>query len=89
MQKIGVLNTIHLSLMIYVAAFAFYGLLSDPWLAIIPEVMQFLAFGFSMPACIVFFKERSPDKYSATVQGGCNYIFVKENYINITFKTQS
>ena len=70
--KLRVLNTVNLSLVIYVAAFANYGLLINPWLAIIPEVMQFFAFGISMPACIVYFKERTPEKYSATAQGGCN-----------------
>ncbi|KAL9952756.1 hypothetical protein ACROYT_G040051 [Oculina patagonica] len=68
-RKLGVLNTINLSLAIYVAAFVSYGLLSNVWLAIIPEVMQLTAFAFSMPACIVYFKERSPDEYSATLQG--------------------
>ena len=71
-QKLGVLNTVNLSLAIYVAAFVIYGLLTNPWSAIIPEVMQFLAFGISMPACIVYFKERTPEKYSATIQGGNN-----------------
>ena len=70
--KLGVLNTVNLSLAIYVAAFVIYGLLRNPWLAIIPEAMQFFAFGVSMPACIVYFKKRTPEKYSATTQGGCN-----------------
>jgi len=73
-QKLGVLNAINLSLAIYVAAFVFYELLTNPWLAIIPEVLQFFAFGVSMPACIVYFKKRAPEKYSATVQGGHNII---------------
>ena len=71
-RKLGVLNTVNLSLAIYVAAFVIYGLLTNPWLAIIPEVMQFFTFGVSMPACIVYFKERTPEKYSATTQGECN-----------------
>ena len=71
-RKLGVLNTVNLSLVIYVAAFVIYGLLTNLWLAIIPEVMQFFAFGVSLPACIVYFKERTPEKYSATTQGGCN-----------------
>ena len=71
-RKLGVLNTVNLSLAIYVAAFVIYGLLTNPWLAIIPDVMQFLAFGVSMPACILYFKKRTPEKYSATTQGGCN-----------------
>ena len=54
-RKLGVLNTVNLSLAIYVAAFVIYGLLTNPWLAIIPEVMQFFTFGVSMPACIVYF----------------------------------
>ena len=73
-QKLGVLNAINLSLAIYVAAFVFYGLLINPWLAIIPEVLQFFAYGVSMAACIVYFKKRAPEKYSATVQGGHNII---------------
>lgn len=77
-RKLGVLNTINLSLAIYVAAFVSYGLLSNVWLAIIPEVMQYMALGFSLPACIVYFKERSPDKYSATVQGGHNKYQLKK-----------
>ena len=76
-RKLGVLYTINLSLAIYVTAFVFYGLLSSPWLAIIPEVMQYIAFGISMPACIVYFKERSPEEYSATMQGGCKISFKK------------
>ena len=69
-QTLGVLNSVNLSLAIYVAGFVIYGLLSNPWLAIIPEVMQYFAYGVSMPACIVYFKERTPEEYSATVQGG-------------------
>ena len=68
-RKLGVIWTINMSLAIYVAPFVCYGLLSNPWLAIIPEVMQYIAFGLSMPDCIVYFKERSSDEYSATVQG--------------------
>ena len=71
-RKLGVLNTVNLSLAIYVVAFIIYGLLRNPWLAIIPEVMQYFAYGVSMPACIVYFKERTPEEYSATTQGGCN-----------------
>ena len=71
-RKVGCLNTINLSLAIFVAAFAFYGLLTNPWLAIIPEVMANFAFGLSMPACIMYFKERTPEEYSATTQGELN-----------------
>ena len=71
-RKIGVLNTVNLSLAIYVAAFVIYGLLTDPWLAVIPEVMQYLAYGISMSASIVYFKQRTPEEYSATTQGGLN-----------------
>ena len=71
-QTLGVLNTVNLSLAIYVAAFVIYGLLTNPWLAIIPEVMQYMAYGVSMPACILYFKQRTPEEYSATTQGGCN-----------------
>ncbi|KAJ7388153.1 hypothetical protein OS493_039528 [Desmophyllum pertusum] len=68
-RKVGVINTINLSLGVCVLAFVFYGLMSNPWLAIIPELMQYVCFAFSIPACILFFKERSPDEYSATIQG--------------------
>ncbi|XP_020603434.1 major facilitator superfamily domain-containing protein 6-like [Orbicella faveolata] len=68
-RKLGVLNTVNLSLAFYVAGFVIYGLLTNPWLAIIPEVMQFFAYGVSMPACIVYFKERTSEEYSATTQG--------------------
>jgi len=71
-RKLGVLNTVNLSLAFYVAGFVIYGLLTNPWLAIIPEVMQFFAYGVSMPACIVYFKERTPEEYSATTQGAYN-----------------
>ena len=71
-RKLGVLNTVNLSLAIYVAAFVIYGLLKNPWLAIIPEVMQCFAYGVSTPACIVYFKEKTPEEYSATTQGGRN-----------------
>ena len=71
-RTFGVLNAINLSLAIYIVAFVIYGLLRNPWLAIIPEVMQYFAYGVSMPACIVYFKERTPEEYSATTQGGCN-----------------
>ena len=68
-KKLGVLYAINLSLLMYVAAFLSYGLLTNPWLAIIPEVLQNVACGISMPACILYFKDRSPDEYSATIQG--------------------
>ena len=71
-RKLGILNTVDLSLAIYVAAFVIYGLLRNPWLAIIPEVMQYLAYGVSNPACIVHFKDRTRQEYSATTQGVCN-----------------
>jgi len=71
-RKLGCLNTINLSLAIYIAAFAVYGLLTNSWLAIIPEVMQYLAYGISMSASIVYFKERTPEEYSATTQGERN-----------------
>lgn len=71
-RKIGVLNTVNLSLAIYVAAFVIYGLLTHPWLAVIPEVMQYLAYGISMSVSIVYFKQRTPEEYSATTQGGLN-----------------
>ena len=71
-RKLGVLNAVNLSLAISVAAFVIYGLLTNPWLTIIPDAMQFFAFGVSMPACVVYFKERTPGKYSATVQGAHN-----------------
>ena len=71
-RKLGVINTVNLSLAIYVAALLIYGLLSNPWLAIIPEVMQYLAYGVSVPACILYFKERTPQEYLATTQGVCN-----------------
>ena len=70
-QKLGVLNTVNLSLAICVAAFVIYGLLTNPWLAIIPEIMQYLAYGVSVPACILYFKERTPQEYLATTQGMC------------------
>ena len=71
-QKLGVLNSVNLCLAICMAAFVIYGLLRNPWLAIIPEVMQYFAFGVSIPASIVYFKERTPQEYSATTQGGWN-----------------
>ena len=71
-RKLGVLNTVNLSLAICVAAFVIYGRLTNPWLAIIPEVMQYFAFGVSSSASIVYFKERTPEEYSATTQGGRN-----------------
>ena len=71
-QKLGVLNSVNLCLAICMAAFVIYGLLRNPWLAIIPEVMQYFAFGVSIPASIVYFKERTPQEYSATTQAGWN-----------------
>ena len=68
-RALGVLNTIHLSLLIYVFAFVLYGLLTDPWLALVPEVMQSVAFAISMPASILFFVEKSSPSLAATMQG--------------------
>ena len=68
-RAIGVFNTIHFSLVMYVFAFFFYGVINDPWLALIPELLQCLAFAISMPACIVYFTENSPLRLSATAQG--------------------
>ena len=81
-RKLGVLNTVNLCLAICVAAFVIYGLLTNPWLAIIPEVMQYFAFGVSIPASIVYFKERTPQEYSATTQGGCNNLNINKKKAN-------
>ena len=68
-RAIGVFNTIHFSLVMYVFAFFFYGVINDPWLALIPELLQCLAFATSMPACILYFTENSPPRLSSTAQG--------------------
>ena len=68
-RALGVFNTIHASLIIYVFAFIVYGLITNPSLALLPEVMQAAAFVISMPACILYFKEKSPPRLSVTMQG--------------------
>ena len=68
-RVLGVVNTIHASLIIYVFAFIVYGLITNPWLALVPEVMQAAAFAISMPSCILYFQEKSPPWLSATMQG--------------------
>ena len=65
----GVLNTIHASLSIYVFAFVLFGVITDPWLAIVPEVIQGVAFAISMPAAILCFIDKSPQSLAATMQG--------------------
>ena len=62
-KKLGVLYAVNLSLLMYVVGFLSYGVLTNPWLAIIPEVLQNVAYGISVPACILYFKDRSPDEY--------------------------
>ena len=68
-KAIGVFNAIHSSLFIYLFAFVLYGLITDPWLAIVPEVMQSVALAISMSASISFFFKKSPPGLSATTQG--------------------
>ena len=68
-KTLGVLNTIHASLSIYMFAFVIFGVITNPWLAIVPEVIQGVAFAISMPAAILCFLDKSPNSLAATMQG--------------------
>ena len=68
-RALGVFNTINCSLVIYVIVFFIYGLMREPWLVLLSEVMQSVAFSVSIPACIVYFKGKSSLSLSATMQG--------------------
>ena len=68
-KALGVFNTIHASLIIYMFTFILCGLITNPWLALIPDVMQGVAFAISLPASILFSMEKSSPSLAATMQG--------------------
>ena len=68
-KVLGIVNTIHCSLLMYVVAYVTYGLLQDPWLALIPEALQSVAYSLSLSACIVYFGEEGHSGVASTVQG--------------------
>ncbi|EDO31681.1 predicted protein [Nematostella vectensis] len=65
----GVTNVIHFSLAIYCGIYVLYGLMRNPWLAIIPEAMQNVIKALTEVAVILFFSDITPPRWAATVQG--------------------
>ncbi|XP_031555396.1 major facilitator superfamily domain-containing protein 6-like [Actinia tenebrosa] len=66
---LGVMNVTHVSLLLYSGIFVMYGLVKNPWLAIIPEVFQNIIKALTEVAVILFFGEITPFRWAATVQG--------------------
>ena len=68
-KALGIVNTIHCSLLMYVVAYVTYGLLQDPWLAMIPEALQAVAYPLSLCASVVYFGEKGHSGMASTMQG--------------------
>lgn len=86
-RKIGVMNTIHLTLAIHVLAFVMFALLlTNPWLAIVPEVMEEICISLSLPASFVYISENSPEKYSATMQSKSYFLSVNLLSSNVALR---
>lgn len=66
---LGVMNVTHISLFLYSGIFVMYGLMKNPWLAIIPEVFQNIIKALTEVAVILFFGDIAPFRWAATVQG--------------------
>ncbi|KAK3703950.1 hypothetical protein QZH41_003847 [Actinostola sp. cb2023] len=66
---LGVMNVTHVSMVLYCGIFVLYGVMRNPWLAIIPEVLQNVIKAFTEVAVILYFGEISPFRWSAIVQG--------------------
>ena len=68
-KALGIVNTIHCCLLVYVVAYVTYGLLQDPWLAMIPEALQAVAYPLSLCASVVYFGEEGHSGMASTMQG--------------------
>jgi hypothetical protein len=68
-RSLGVMNVTHIALLMYCGIFVMYGLMRNPWLAIIPEVLQNIIKALTEVAVILFFGEITPFRWAATVQG--------------------
>lgn len=68
-NRVGVMNVTHVSLVLYCGIYVLYGVMKDPWLAILPEVMQNVIKAFTEVSVILYFGEITPFKYAAIVQG--------------------
>lgn len=69
LKKFGAINAINIALVLYCASFLVYSLITNPWIAIIPEVVQYVSFSLSMAASVTYMGEISPDNLAATAQG--------------------
>lgn len=70
-RRLGVMNITHVSLLLYCGIYVLYGAMKNPWLAIIPEVLQNVVKAFTEVAVILYFGEITPFRWSAIVQGIC------------------
>lgn len=66
---LGAMNVTHVSLMFYCGIYVLYGVMRNPWLAIIPEVLQNVIKAFTEVTVILYFGEITPFRWSAIVQG--------------------
>lgn len=72
LKKIGNIGAVNVSLILNVIAFLTYSVIHNPWLAVIPEIVQFVAFALSMSACVTFIGEVAPPDLAGTAQGKDN-----------------
>ena len=68
-KALGIVNTIHFCLLMYIVAYVTYGLLQDPWLAMIPESLSAVAYPLSLSASVVGFEEEGHSGVASTMQG--------------------
>ncbi|XP_031562226.1 major facilitator superfamily domain-containing protein 6-B-like isoform X2 [Actinia tenebrosa] len=74
-QKFGAINAINISLVLYSASFLVYSVITNPWIAIIPEVIQYVSFSLSMAASVTYMGERAPENLAATAQGIVQFMY--------------
>ena len=69
LRKFGSVNVINCAMATMIPAFMVYGYLQNAWIAIIPEILQNVAYGFGWTGSVAFYSEKYPRNLAATTQG--------------------
>jgi len=69
LQFFGPINTLHVALLLYIISFLSYAVMTNPWFAIIPEIVQYIVFPLAYSSFVVYLGNNTPAHLNATVQG--------------------
>jgi len=69
LQRFGIRNVINISIGTYLVSFVIAAFFRNPWLAVIPDCLVYMALAFSMTACVLHVSQVTPVSWSGTAQG--------------------